>query len=159
MVFRMAGDPPIKFKAVDNGDGTYSLAVSGAGGGEDVDFITAVANTATITLTVTDGVLTAAVNAGQYAPASHVSATNNPHSVTKAQVGLGNVDNTSDLNKPISTATQTALNAKANQSTTYTKTEVDTALAAKANAADTYTKTEVDALVADLQAQIDALGA
>ncbi|MFM7984073.1 MAG: hypothetical protein ACKPKO_32580 [Candidatus Fonsibacter sp.] len=28
-------------------------------------------------------------------------------------VGLGNVDNTSDLNKPISTSTQTALNAKA----------------------------------------------
>lgn len=31
---------------------------------------------------------------------------------TKSQVGLGNVDNTSDLNKPISTATQTALNGK-----------------------------------------------
>lgn len=30
----------------------------------------------------------------------------------KSDVGLGNVDNTSDLNKPISTATQTALNAK-----------------------------------------------
>jgi hypothetical protein len=38
----------------------------------------------------------------------------------KAVVGLNNVDNTSDLNKPISTATQTALNAKedlANKST------------------------------------------
>lgn len=32
--------------------------------------------------------------------------------VTKGDVGLGNVDNTSDLNKPISTATQTALDAK-----------------------------------------------
>lgn len=32
---------------------------------------------------------------------------------TKAQIGLGNVDNTSDANKPISTATQTALDAKA----------------------------------------------
>lgn len=32
--------------------------------------------------------------------------------VDKNFVGLGNVDNTSDLNKPISTATQTALNAK-----------------------------------------------
>lgn len=30
-------------------------------------------------------------------------------SVTKTTIGLGNVDNTSDLNKPISTATQTAL--------------------------------------------------
>lgn len=32
--------------------------------------------------------------------------------VTKAQVGLANVDNTSDANKPVSSATQTALNAK-----------------------------------------------
>ena len=40
----------------------------------------------------------------------------NPHNVTKSDVGLGNVDNTSDANKPISTATQTALNAKANES-------------------------------------------
>lgn len=32
--------------------------------------------------------------------------------LTKSDVGLANVDNTSDLNKPISTATQTALNAK-----------------------------------------------
>lgn len=31
----------------------------------------------------------------------------------RATLGLGNVDNTSDINKPISTATQTALNLKA----------------------------------------------
>lgn len=35
--------------------------------------------------------------------------------VTKSEVGLGNVDNTSDLNKPVSTATQNALDAKANK--------------------------------------------
>lgn len=35
---------------------------------------------------------------------SHTSNVSNPHSVTKDQVGLGNCDNTSDLNKPISTA-------------------------------------------------------
>lgn len=33
--------------------------------------------------------------------------------ITKANIGLGNVDNTSDANKPISTATQTALDLKA----------------------------------------------
>jgi hypothetical protein len=33
----------------------------------------------------------------------HTFLTNNPHGVTKAQVGLGNVDNTSDNNKPVST--------------------------------------------------------
>lgn len=42
----------------------------------------------------------------------HITNISNPHSVTKAQVGLGNVDNTSDYNKPISTATQIALNGK-----------------------------------------------
>jgi len=45
--------------------------------------------------------------------------------ITKAMVGLSNVDNTSDVNKPISTATQSALNLKANQNSTYTKSEVD----------------------------------
>jgi hypothetical protein len=35
------------------------------------------------------------------------------YALTKSDVGLANVDNTSDLNKPISTATQTALNSKA----------------------------------------------
>lgn len=45
---------------------------------------------------------------------THTSAKGNPHGVTKSQVGLGNVDNTSDANKPISTAAQTALDKKAN---------------------------------------------
>lgn len=36
--------------------------------------------------------------------------------LTKGQVGLGNADNTSDVNKPISTATQTALNNKVSTS-------------------------------------------
>lgn len=39
--------------------------------------------------------------------------------ITKANIGLGNVDNTSDENKPVSTATQTALNGKANTSGSY----------------------------------------
>ena len=39
----------------------------------------------------------------------HVANTENPHNVTKAQVGLANVDNTSDMDKPVSTATQEAL--------------------------------------------------
>ena len=45
---------------------------------------------------------------------THISNTENPHSVTKAQVGLSNVDNTSDADKPISNATQAELNQKAN---------------------------------------------
>lgn len=44
---------------------------------------------------------------------AHKASTSNPHGVTKSQVGLGDVDNTSDADKPISTATQAALNLKA----------------------------------------------
>lgn len=43
---------------------------------------------------------------------THINNKVNPHQVTKEQVGLSNVDNTSDANKPISTATQNALNDK-----------------------------------------------
>lgn len=43
---------------------------------------------------------------------AHVASTANPHAVTKAQLGLANADNTSDMAKPVSTATQTALNGK-----------------------------------------------
>ena len=42
---------------------------------------------------------------------AHKQDTDNPHNVTKAQVGLGNVDNTSDADKPISTAQAAALDA------------------------------------------------
>ena len=42
---------------------------------------------------------------------THGANTSNPHSVTATQVGLGNVDNTSDANKPVSTAQQAAIDA------------------------------------------------
>ena len=78
---------------------------------------------------------------------NHTSSIDNPHQVTKAQVGLGNVDNTSDINKPISSATQTALT---NLNTSLTSiisvkantADVDTQLALKANKTDVYTKSE-----------------
>lgn len=70
-------------------------------------------------------------------------------SVTKADVGLGNVDNTSDANKPISTAQQTALNLKANiASPTFTGTPKSTTAAAGTNttqiATTAFVKTAVD---------------
>ena len=43
--------------------------------------------------------------------------------ITKADVGLGNVDNTSDTNKPVSSATLAALNAKEPTITTGTSTQ------------------------------------
>lgn len=41
---------------------------------------------------------------------NHINNKGNPHEVSKEQVGLGNVDNTSDKDKPVSTAQQAALN-------------------------------------------------
>jgi len=43
---------------------------------------------------------------------THIFSTSNPHSVTKAQVGLGSADNTSDTNKPVSIAQKAALDLK-----------------------------------------------
>lgn len=54
----------------------------------------------------------AAIATAAAALASHAALANNPHAVTKAQVGLGSVDNTADASKPISTATQSALDGK-----------------------------------------------
>ncbi|MFZ1301478.1 MAG: hypothetical protein WAQ27_02775 [Candidatus Microsaccharimonas sp.] len=60
------------------------------------------------------------------APVSSVAGKTGVVTLAKGDVGLGNVDNTTDANKPVSTATQTALNLKANASD----------LTAKANTAD-----------------------
>lgn len=46
------------------------------------------------------------------ASTSHIANVSNPHNVTKADIGLNNVNNTSDINKPVSTATQTAIDVK-----------------------------------------------
>jgi len=51
------------------------------------------------------------------APKASPTFTGTVSGITKTMVGLGNVDNTSDANKPISTATQTALDAKMTTST------------------------------------------
>jgi hypothetical protein len=66
---------------------------------------------------------------------SHIARTDNPHSVTKAQVGLGNADNTSDVNKPVSTAQQNALNLKVDKVTGYalSKNDFTDALLSKLN--------------------------
>ena len=62
----------------------------------------------------------------------HITDYNNPHNVTKFQVGLGNVDNTSDVNKPISDAQQREFN-KINQSLSNNTDNVNSALLDVAN--------------------------
>ncbi len=62
---------------------------------------------------VTDFQAAVSSNTAVTASSTHSTNTANPHAVTKAQVGLGSADNVSDINKPVSIATQTALDAKA----------------------------------------------
>ena len=62
----------------------------------------------------------------------HSQITGNPHGATPSDLGLGNVDNTSDANKPVSTAMQTALDAKADDSTAMHLAGRETATGGKA---------------------------
>jgi hypothetical protein len=57
---------------------------------------------------------------------------NTPTGITKSDVGLANVDNTTDANKPISSATQTALDLKLTSATAATTYETITNVALKA---------------------------
>lgn len=63
---------------------------------------------------------------------SHIGNKSNPHAVTKAQVGLGNVNNTSDADKPVSTAQATAI-AEAKAAGTTAQTNLTTHMQNKSN--------------------------
>lgn len=72
--------------------------------------------------------------------------------ITKANIGLGNVDNTSDANKPVSTATQTALDLKADLTAIanfITKSVNDLTYY--------YTKTDIDGKIATINNNISAI--
>lgn len=84
---------PIPAVKGDDGKSAYEQAKEGGYVGTEEEFIA-----------LLNG-LTASADADHYADF------NNPHKVTKDQVGLGNVDNTSDADKPVSTAQAAAINA------------------------------------------------
>ena len=109
----------------------------------------------------------------QYKLDTHIADKTNPHQVTKAQVGLGNVDNTADIDKPVSNAVSSAIitattdmatkayvNSKDGDLTTLTTTDktslvkaINEVVSVKADKAttlagygisDAYTKSEID---------------
>ena len=69
----------------------------------------------TATQTSLDTKLSSLTAASTYAPISSPTFTGTVSGITKSMVGLANVDNTADTAKPISTATQTALDSKLNR--------------------------------------------
>jgi len=83
---------------------------------------------------------------------THELNTSNPHSVTKTQVGLGNVDNTSDADKPVSTAQQTAIDNKVSDSA-YDSSGWDavTTIAPSKNAV----RDKIESLVTAISSKID----
>lgn len=63
---------------------------------------------------------------------NHIANKSNPHAVNKTQVGLGNVNNTSDANKPVSTAQATAI-ADAKAAGTAAQTSINSHAGRKDN--------------------------
>ena len=80
--------------------------------------------------------------------------------VNKADIGLNNVDNTSDLNKPISNATQTALNGKEDLTNKSTSTSLGTSdtLYPSQNAVKTYVDTAISGASVPTLSQVTAVG-
>ena len=81
---------------------------------------------------------------------AHAARTDNPHGVTAAQVGLGNVDDTADRDKPVSTAQAAAITAAAAGVSASVTTEVT-----RATNAENALAVEIDAL----GSRVDALNA
>jgi len=81
------------------------------------------------------------------------------HGHTKADVGLGNVDNTSDANKPISAAQQTALNSKSDDGHQHEISDVDglgQTLAGKSDTGHSHSISDVTNLQSSLNNKANA---
>lgn len=114
-------------------NGVYPKGTNYAWNGEEWDALGGEVDLSTyqvkaITVGETPTTVEAAINANKTAIDAHVAKQDNPHNVTAAQVGLGNVNNTADADKPISTAQQAALDLKQDKTdntlTTTSKTVV-----------------------------------
>ncbi|RKJ43223.1 hypothetical protein D7X98_16575 [bacterium 1XD8-76] len=81
----------------------------------------------------------------------------NPHEVTKSQVGLGNADNTSDINKPVSMAQQNAIDTALEQSNYYTDNKIAELIDDAPETLDTLK--EVADAIAENETVVEALNA
>jgi hypothetical protein len=133
-----------KFNVINNDDGTISLVdvtkYSQTGdkfGAKDVNGIVEAIN-------------------------EHKNNKSNPHEVTKEQVGLGNADNTSDLNKPVSTLQQVAIENALNQAKEYTDNSKITIVTGVSKKLSSYSKIGIyyfsDCTLTDLPEGYDSTG-
>ena len=127
-------------KLPTGGDGNYSIQLS--------DLVWYVVNKENLTDVAYVDTAVGNVNSALQA---HIADKANPHKVTKAQVGLDKVDNTSDLDKPVSNATRSAIiTATTDMATKTYVNHKDTLKADKATTlsgygiTDAYTKSEID---------------
>lgn len=88
---------------------------------------------------------------------NHIADKNNPHEVTKEQIGLGNVDNTSDIDKPVSTAQQQAIESAYTQATGYTDKTIGDLIGGAPETLDTLK--EVADAIKENESVVDALDA
>ena len=89
---------------------------------------------------------------------THVADTTNPHATTKAQVGLGNADDTSDANKPVSTAQALADTAVQNfsiQRANHTGTQAAATVTGLATVATSGSHLDLSNIGTNTHAQVD----
>ncbi|MBD5497570.1 MAG: hypothetical protein HDR11_07370, partial [Lachnospiraceae bacterium] len=104
----------LKQSAVDSENGVAPLDSSGKIPSANLPF-------GSTENTVCDGALGQALSDNL---SSHLSNTGNPHTVTKSQVGLSDVDNTADIAKPVSTLQQNAIDIAYASSNAYTDAKI-----------------------------------
>lgn len=112
-------------------DGHTWKPVSTAGVVEWGDIIGDIENQADLLLRFSN--LNDAIDTANRALSDHEDNHTNPHQVTAAQVGLGNVDNTSDTNKPLSTAQKQYVDTQVGGLRTDLETEIQTVATSVSN--------------------------
>ncbi len=102
------------------------------------EYYTKVSNAEQVEIKVENGVYALAEDL-----TAHINNMDNPHQVTKSHVGLGNVDNTADSEKPVSKEQQRVIDTKADKAhhhddRYYTESEVNGLLGTKADIGHTH---------------------
>lgn len=126
--------PEDKGKEILLADGSVCKIVAVDGLGQaTIHVIVGSTGYATVQYGTTAGTAAEGNDARIVAAVAHEANTSNPHNTTKAQLDLGNVDNTSDANKPVSTAQATAISTAQSTATSDAITAIQNGVATNLN--------------------------